>query len=177
VVSAYVSVAIFFDSNQITPADAEREIRTLFWPAEVPQGKLHVVPCCYERELDMSRVSAATGLSPAEVISAHATVEYTVYAIGFCPGFPYLGYLRPELAGVPRLAQPRMRVPPGSVGIAGRQTGIYPLPTPGGWNLIGRTPLVLVDVMDGYFPIQAGDRVQFQPIDEAEFHRLEGQRL
>ena len=78
---------------------------------------------------------------------------------------------------MPRLPTPRMRVEPGSVGLTGRQTGIYPLERPGGWNLIGRTPLELVDVEDGYFPLRPGDRVQFVAIDSVEFSKLRGQRL
>jgi inhibitor of KinA len=100
-----------------------------------------------------------------------------VYAIGFCPGFPYLGYLPSALSGVPRLETPRVRLERGSVGLTGRQTGIYTEPRPGGWNIIGRTPFELVNVADGYFPLRTGDRVQFTRIDEREFRRLEGQRL
>ena len=100
-----------------------------------------------------------------------------MYAIGFVPGFPYLGYLPAELCGVGRLPSPRLRVEPGSVGLTGKQTGIYPLPRPGGWNILGRTPLTLVDVADGYFPLRVGDRVRFSRIDEAEYHRREGERI
>ena len=96
---------------------------------------------------------------------------------GFCPGFPYLGYLPDELCGVPRLASPRVRVEPGSVGLTGRQTGLYPLARPGGWNLIGRTPLTVVDVAAGYFPIRPGDRVRFRPVARAEYNTLAGERL
>jgi inhibitor of KinA len=111
------------------------------------------------------------------VIHLHAGNDYTVYAIGFCPGFPYLGYLPPELCGVPRLPQPRLRVEAGSVGLTGRQTGIYTEARPGGWNLIGRTPLQLVDVRDHYFPLRTGDLVRFQRVDESEYLHLRGQRL
>ena len=117
------------------------------------------------------------GLSTDDVIRLHSGTEYVVYAIGFCPGFPYLGYLPPELCGVPRLPAPRLRVEEGSVGLTGRQTGIYTQVRPGGWNLVGRTPLVLVDVADGYFPLRTGDRVTFARIDEGEYRRLEGERL
>src|SRR4029077_12105528 len=99
-------------------------------------------------------------------ILLHTSIEYTVYAIGFVPGFPYLGYLPEKLCGVPRLASPRLKVEPGSIGLTGRQTGIYPLPRPGGWNLIGRTPLTIVDVADSYFPLRVGDVVRFDRIDE-----------
>jgi inhibitor of KinA len=126
---------------------------------------------------DLDRVARQTGLKVGEVIRLHAGTEYTVYAIGFCPGFPYLGYLPGALAGVPRLPTPRLRVEAGSVGLTGRQTGIYTEVRPGGWNLVGRTPLELVHVAAGYFPLRTGDRVRFTRIDEAEFRRLQGQRL
>ena len=132
---------------------------------------------CYEMQLDLGRVAETTGLSPDQVIEWHAGSEYTVYAIGFVPGFPYLGYLPDALRGVGRLPSPRLRVEPGSVGLTGRQTGVYPLPRPGGWNIVGRTPLTLVDVADGYFPLRVGDRVRFLRIDEMEYGRLEGERL
>ena len=90
----------------------------------------------------MPRVCEHTGLSADDVIRLHTATEFTVYAIGFVPGFPYMGYLPAELCGVRRLPSPRVRVEPGSVGITGRQTAIYPQASPGGWNLIGRTPLV-----------------------------------
>jgi inhibitor of KinA len=118
-----------------------------------------------------------TGLDRAALIALHSQTVYTVYAVGFCPGFPYLGYLPAALAGVPRLPSPRLRVDAGSVGLTGRQTGIYTEARPGGWNIVGKTPLQLVDVRDGYFPLRTGDNVQFQPIDEQEFDRLRGHRL
>src|SRR5439155_15784832 len=133
------------------------------------EGRLHSIPCCYEYQLDLARVAESTGLAADEVIRLHAGTVYTVCAIGFCPGFPYLGYLPDALCGVPRLETPRLRVEAGSVGLTGRQTGIYPLPRPGGWNLVGRTPLELVSVADNYFPLRAGDRVCFQRIDDREF--------
>ena len=97
-----------------------------------------------------------------DVIRLHTGTEYTVYAIGFAPGFPYLGYLPAELCGVPRLASPRLQVEPGSVGLTGRQTGIYPLPTPGGWHLIGRSSVKLfLPDSDPPCLFRAGDRVKF----------------
>jgi inhibitor of KinA len=144
---------------------------------EAREGKYHRIPVCYDMAEDMEVVCERTGLSQAEVVKAHTAEPFRCYAVGFCPGFPYLGYLPPELQGMPRLSQPRVRVTPGSVGITGAQTGIYPLPRPGGWQLIGRTPLTIVDPEAGFFPIVAGDEVQFEPITEAEFARLEGKRL
>ncbi|HEV3258431.1 MAG TPA: allophanate hydrolase subunit 1 [Gemmataceae bacterium] len=181
VVQAYTSVAVFYNLDRTDfrrVADFLGALATeQATPGAVPETTLHHIPCCYEFQLDLGRVAERTGLPADEVIRLHAGAEYSVYAIGFCPGFPYLGYLPPALCGVPRLARPRLRVQPGSVGLTGRQTGIYPLVRPGGWNLIGRTPLELVNVADGYFPLRTGDRVRFVRIDEAEFRRLAGQRL
>jgi len=176
-VPAYLSVGVFFDRStrladvrqtlsQITLGDGRRVI-----------GRKHRIPCCYEFDLDLPRVAEHTAMSFEEIISQHTGGAYTVYAIGFVPGFPYLGYLPEALSGVPRLPSPRLRVEPGSVGLTARQTGIYPLPRPGGWNLIGRTPLELVCVEDQYFPLAIGDEVNFERIDRSEFHRLEGERL
>jgi inhibitor of KinA len=178
VVPAYVSVGVFFDPAAVNLRSV-RETLAKVRPttgAEVA-GRLHVIPCCYEMQLDLERVVTHTGLPADRVIEEHTNAVYSVFAIGFCPGFPYLGYLPPALEGVPRLPSPRMRVAPGSVGLTARQTGVYPLARPGGWNLIGRTPLELVNVEDEYFPLRVGDRVQFRRIDDAEFRRLEGERL
>lgn len=171
VVPAYASVGVFFDADQVVLGDVIQGL------APLVIGRTHVIPVCYDLGPDLPRVCEHTGLSPDEVVRLHTATEYTVYAIGFVPGFPYLGYLPAELCGVPRLPSPRLRVEPGSVGLTGRQTGVYPLARPGGWNLIGRTPLTIVDVADGYFPLRVGDRVRFERIDAAEYGRLEGQRL
>src|SRR5206468_2355970 len=135
-------------------------------------GREHVIPCCYDLGPDLARVADHTGRSVEEVIGLHRGAWYTVYAIGFCPGFPYLGYLPEPLIGVPRLPAPRLHVEAGSVGLTGRQTGIYTEVRPGGWNIIGRTPLRLVDVADGYFPLRTGDRVRFRRVDESEYREL-----
>jgi inhibitor of KinA len=181
VVQAYKSVAVFFELDRITFAEASQQLRKLAGRnpqlKQTPEARRHWIPCCYEFQLDLARVAELVGLSTEEVIRLHSETEYTVYAIGFCPGFPYLGYLPEKLCGVPRLESPRPLVQAGSVGLTGRQTGIYTEPRPGGWNLIGRTPLELVSVADGYFPLRTGDKVQFTRIDEAEFRRLLGQRL
>jgi inhibitor of KinA len=181
VVQAYTSVAVFFDLGRVNFAGVAERLRqldhastALAAPVEV---RRHRIPCCYEFELDLRRVAEHTGLPADEIIRLHTAAEYTVYAFGFCPGFPYLGYLPAPLCGVPRLKAPRLRVEAGSVGLTGRQTGIYTEVRPGGWNLLGRTPLELVHVADGYFPLRTGDRVRFERIDAAEFRRLQGQRL
>jgi inhibitor of KinA len=179
IVPAYASVGVFYDSSRIKQAEAHKTLESIEAGnrAEATTGKQHVIPCCYEMQLDLQRVAEHTNLTSDEVIRRHSDRDYTVYAIGFAPGFPYLGYLPAELCGVPRLSSPRLRVESGSVGLTGKQTGIYPQVRPGGWNLIGRTPLTLVDVADNYFPLRVGDRVRFQRIDEAEFNRLRGERL
>lgn len=180
VVQAYRAVAVFFDPARTRSGDAIRDVGSLSPSPDAGApagGRLYVVPCCYELGPDLERVAGRVGRKPTEVIDLHAAHEYAVYAIGFCPGFPYLGYLPEALCGVPRLERPRPRVPPGSVGLTGRQTGIYTEPRPGGWNLIGRTPLEMVNVGEGYFPLRTGDRVRFRPIGREEFDRLAGWRL
>jgi inhibitor of KinA len=181
VVQAYTTIAVHFDLDRITFADAAPVLQSLATSedpaADAISTKHHILPCCYEMQLDLERVARHTGLSPAEVIRLHSETEYTIYAIGFSPGFPYLGYLPTPLWSVPRLETPRLRVEAGSIGLTGRQTGVYPQARPGGWNLIGRTPLMLVDVAQGYFPLRTGDRVRFEPIGAAEFQSLSGKRL
>jgi inhibitor of KinA len=180
-VQAYASVAVFFDLGRIDSEHVATHLSRVDSEqarnSQVGVGRSHRIACCYEMGPDLDRVARRSGLGQDEVIRLHESTEYTVYAIGFCPGFPYLGYLPESLCGVPRLDQPRLAVPVGSVGLTGRQTGIYTEQRPGGWNLIGRTPLCLVDVADGYFPLRTGDRVGFVRVDEAEYQRLLGERL
>jgi inhibitor of KinA len=190
VVPAYASVGVFFDPERVSLSDVMKWVEHPASggrkpPVEAAQQAAyalrspvaHTIPVCYEMQLDLDRVAEHTGLTADRVIELHQSREYTVYAVGFVPGFPYLGYLPMELCGVGRLPSPRVRVDPGSVGLTGRQTGIYPLPRPGGWNIIGRTPLVLVDVADGFFPIRVGDAVRFTRIDASEYRKLDGERL
>jgi inhibitor of KinA len=180
VVQAYGTVAVYFDLEQTTLAAVAQTLDGIARESmteRTTESRLHQIPCCYEFQLDLGRIAQTTGLTEEEVIRLHLSTEYTVYAIGFCPGFPYLGYLPNPLCGVPRLDAPRLRVEAGSVGLTGRQTGIYTETRPGGWNLIGRTPLELVHVADGYFPLRTGDRVRFARIDETAFRQLRGQRL
>jgi inhibitor of KinA len=132
------------------------------------------IPVCYDSTFapDMDRVAAFGGLSRHEVVAAHTAREYRVYMLGFVPGFAYLGSVDPRLAA-PRLSSPRVEVAAGAVGIAGEQTGVYPSATPGGWNIIGRTPLRLV-ALERAAPalLAAGDIVSFRAIDRAEFTRI-----
>jgi len=139
--------------------------------------KRHDIPVLYDGE-DLVAVAKHLGLQPSDVMEAHFSQEYRCFAVGFCPGFPYLGGLSEDIQGVPRMQTPRTHTPPGSVAITGKQTAVYPLDRPGGWPIIGRTPLTLVDVDDNYFPIRAGDLVSFEPLlDESEFRKLKGERL
>jgi KipI family sensor histidine kinase inhibitor len=130
----------------------------------------------YEGE-DLAEVARLVDLTEAEVIKQHSAIDYVVYALGFLPGFPYAGYLPRALTGLPRLESPRLKVPAGSVAIVGKQTGVYPGESPGGWRLIGRTPLRIVDLERSFFPIKAGDRIRFEPIGEGEFRARLGQPL
>jgi inhibitor of KinA len=178
VVPAYASVGVFFDAGQIETDKVTRWLECCR-PAKPTLSltpRHFAIPVCYELGPDLARVCELTSRSTDSVIHLHTTTEFTVYAIGFVPGFPYLGYLPAELSGLGRLPSPRVRVEPGSLGITGRQTAIYPQASPGGWNLIGRTPLVIVDVESGFFPLRVGDRVRFERIDQSRFHELEGKR-
>lgn len=131
------------------------------------EAKLVEVPVHYGGDFgpDLEALAGEAGLPVERVIALHAAVEYRVYMLGFMPGFPYLGRV-PDAIALPRLATPRQAVPAGSVGIAGHQTGIYPIDCPGGWRLIGRTPLRLYDPQrEPPFLFAPGDRVRFLPID------------
>ena len=147
-------------------------VRTMHLKVDTEKRTVEV-PVCYGKDHgpDMGRVMNHTGCTMSELVDRHTSGEYFVYFIGFSAGFPDIGGLDQTLE-TPRLSSPRKLVPPGSVGIAGKQTGIYPLPTPGGWNLIGRTPLSLFNVNDpdGGL-IRMGDQVRFYPIDQEEFER------
>lgn len=136
-------------------------------------GRLIRIPVCYGGSFgpDLEEVAERTGVSVEEVIRRHTAPDYHVYMLGFRPGFPYLGGLDPVIA-CPRRATPRQMVEQGSVGIAGAQTGVYPEPSPGGWNLIGRTPLKLFDE-ETFSLIRPGDTVRFERIDETEYKTIE----
>ena len=163
-VPSYASLLCRFDPT-VTDAsrleDAIRQYERRLDPS-IPTGPLVDVPTQYDGP-DLADVARKTDLTPAGVIEAHAGREYLVYSIGFAPGFTYCGTL-PDALEVPRLASPRVRVPAGSVAIAGRQTGIYAVASPGGWNLIGRTDLPLFDI-NATPPVRfkPGDRIRFVP--------------
>jgi KipI family sensor histidine kinase inhibitor len=170
VVPAYTAVAVHFDPL-ITDTEAlarrmtelaARELAAA--PLDVAsRGRLHVLPVRYDGP-DLATVAGRLGLAPAELARRHAERTYRVLFLGFVPGFGYLGPLDPGLA-LPRRDQPRRRVPAGSVAIAGEQTAVYPVETPGGWHLIGRTETVLFDpARDPPNLLAAGDRVRFEPV-------------
>ena len=142
--------------------------------SEPPEAKLVEVPVLYGGNYgkDIQRVVQFSRLSEDEIIQRHQSGNYLVYFLGFSPGFPYIGGMDQDLK-TPRLQTPRKRVPQGSVAIAGGQTGIYPFPSPGGWNLIGRTPLKIFNISNPKNSlIQMGDKVQFKSISEDEYERL-----
>ena len=141
---------------------------------EKPNAKVVEIPVCYGGKYgpDLEYVASLHGLTPKEVIKLHTQTTYLVYMIGFAPGFPYLGGMAPEIA-TPRKDKPRARVPAGSVGIAGKQTGVYSIPSPGGWQLIGRTPLLLFNPhRDHPSLLQAGDLIRFKPVSEKKFEKI-----
>jgi KipI family sensor histidine kinase inhibitor len=177
VVLAYQTAAIFADPDRLDPVELEDRLRS-FSPIDLEQaaGALIHLPVLYDGE-DLGEVARRLSLSEPEVVAFHTGQDYHVFAIGFLPGFPYAGYLPEALSGLPRRESPRVRVPAGSVAIAGRQTGVYPAESPGGWHLIGRTPLAIVDVERGRFLIRAGDRIRFEPISPEEFESRRGAML
>ncbi len=171
VVPAYSSLAVIYDSALVDFESVKRAIEGIEIVSERFEGKLVEVPVVYGGEYgpDLEFVAKYNGLSVDDVIEIHSRPIYRVYFLGFLPGFAYLGGMDERIA-TPRLEKPRLKVPAGSVGIAGKQTGIYPLESPGGWRLIGRTPLRLFDPSkEPPTLLQPGDRVKFVPIDESEF--------
>jgi len=174
--ASYETVGVFFREGSLSERTLTEFVDGLAID-EAAEPRVHTIPVCYEMGEDLSDVAARLNLSVVEVARLHGSQCYTCFAIGFCPGFPYLGYLPDMLRGIPRFSQPRLQVPAGSVAITGKQTAVYPIETPGGWAIIGRTPLEIVNVRDEYFPISAGDEVQFRRIDRDEFETLRGQRL
>lgn len=166
IVVAYHSVAVHVDSSTLRVSELLPRLGSLKVKKVDVTGKLHTIPCCYELGEDLEMVARQLNLSTDEVIALHLETTFTVYAIGFSPGFPYLGWLPKELQGIARRQEPRLRVPPGSIGIVGKQSCIYPHPTPGGWALIGRTPMKVVDIPSGTFLLAVGDQVKFERVEK-----------
>ena len=187
---AYTSVAVFFDpvallkSNSATNGafdELAKRIQSAITPASrclrrpaASTPRSIEIPVCYDAEFgsDLDRVADHTKLSAREIVHLHSTANYRVACIGFVPGFTFLAGLPKNLA-TPRRDVPRKEIAPGSVGIGGAQTGIYPLRSPGGWNLIGRTPLKLFDPVENPPTLLSpGDRVRFRSITREEFDAL-----
>lgn len=174
-IPAYASLLVKYDpflTDYAALCEALRGLESRLSAVSSGEGRVVEIPVCYGGAYgeDLPFVAQHAGLSEQEVVALHSARPYRIYMLGFLPGFPYLGGLDERLH-TPRLATPRTKIPAGSVGIGGKQTGIYPMESPGGWQLIGRTPLTLF-APDCPLPYAAGDRIRFVPIDEAEFERI-----
>lgn len=178
-VPSYTTLMVHYDLLALTPAQARElidEALNNLSPDARSAGQCHVLPVWYDASVgpELGLLASRSGLTVEQVIRRHSEREYQVFALGFAPGFAFMGLVDEELAA-PRLGTPRKRVAAGSVGIAERQTAAYPVVSPGGWNLIGRTPAKLFDrERDGYSLMQPGDTVRFAAVDHAEFIALGG---
>ena len=175
-VPGFTSLTVHYDPLRIA-APLEFTLPALLERLEAAgdAGRLVEIPVCYGGDFgpDLEAVAALHGLAADEVVRLHTAAEYRVHLIGFVPGFPYLGGLDARLH-TPRLDAPRTAVPAGSVGIGGAQTGVYPIESPGGWRLIGRTPTAIFDARrDPPALLRAGDRIRFRAVDAGSFRRLE----
>ena len=176
VIPTYRSLLIVYDPTLTAPHSLQEAIATLgeeIDPISIPPPRVVEIPVCYGSEYgpDIQQVAATHDLRAAEVVRIHSEPDYLIYMIGFTPGFPFLGGL-PEQLHTPRHETPRTHVPAGSVGIANDQTGIYPVDSPGGWQIIGRTPLQLFSPhRDNPFLFETGDCIRFIPISPQRFQR------
>ncbi|MCP5186294.1 MAG: 5-oxoprolinase subunit PxpB [Pseudomonadales bacterium] len=179
-VPSYASILILYDAlatDHLAVSHRVRQALAQLQEADSSLGRQVVLPVYYALEAgaDLEALAQRAGLSPEQVIELHAGTEYRVYAIGFAPGFAYLGQVDERIAA-PRLATPRLKVPRGAVAIADRQTAVYPAVSPGGWNLIGRCPTRMFDPSaTPCMPVSVGDRVQFEPIDRSRYLALGGE--
>jgi inhibitor of KinA len=178
VVPAFASVTVHYDPAAVGgDAPVERlvarltDLLTNLGDEALPAPRVVEVPVCYGEDLgpDLHDVAARHGMTEDEVVRVHTAGDYLVYMVGFMPGFAYLGGLSDRIA-TPRRSSPRKAVPAGAVGIGGQQTGVYPMVSPGGWNLIGRTPVAIFDIARPRPALMmTGDRVRFRPITRDEF--------
>ena len=177
IIPAFCSLLINYDPRVISYDEMKTRMEKIL-SVEIAAGarkkKVFEIPVCYGGEFgpDLATIAEHAGLSEQEVIDIHTSTDYLIYMLGFLPGFTYLGGLD-ERIHTPRLANPRIRIPAGSVGIGGSQTGIYPMDSPGGWQLMGLTPVKTYDP-DREVPIlvEAGDYIRFVPIDRAQYDRI-----
>ena len=178
-VPSYTTLMVLYDLTALNPVQARELIDQALTDLQAQaqgSGQCHVLPVWYDLSVgpELSLLSQRSGLAVSEVVRRHSAHQYQVFALGFAPGFAFMG-LVDEILAAPRLNTPRKRVAAGSVGIAERQTAAYPVVSPGGWNLIGRTPAKLFDrERDGYSLMQPGDTVRFEPVERAEFINLGG---
>jgi inhibitor of KinA len=175
---AYCSLLIKFDALKFAHTELETVLRSYLGrlgEVRLPEPRLVQIPVCYGGEFgpDLKNVAAVHGISDQEVIELHSSAAYSVYFLGFVPGFAYLGGLPQQLATA-RIPAPRAKVPRGSVGIAGNQSGVYPFDMPGGWRLLGRTPLEMFRPDRSEMALLTiGDQVRFVPISPQRFAALE----
>ncbi|MDB9752682.1 5-oxoprolinase subunit PxpB [Oceanospirillaceae bacterium] len=178
-VASYASLLVIYDTHQCDHLWAKTALRLILdTPQQVSQngGQLVEIPVFYSTKYgpELNLLAQNAGLSVEQIIDIHSATEYRVYAIGFAPGFAYLGEVDERLAA-PRLATPRLKVPAGAVAIADRQTAVYPASSPGGWNLIGLCPTPMFNPQtQPHMPVTVGDRVRFVPIDEQQYLTMGG---
>lgn len=177
-IPAFTTVTVIYDPLAATCEDFTHQLRALLdstpRSSAAIANRLVEIPVCYGEDFgpDLDFVASHNDITSDQVVAIHGEPEYLVYMIGFAPGFPYLGGMSERIAA-PRRGTPREKIPAGSVGIAGNQTGVYPIQTPGGWQLIGRTPLELFRPTEGEPSLlRAGDRVRFKAIERDEYDEL-----
>lgn len=179
-VPSYASLLVIFDVFRCDHLQLRQQIKQALAQQQDSQqnnSRLVTLPAYYSEESgpDLLALAAQKNLSPEEVIAIHQRQEYRVYAIGFAPGFAYLGQVDERIAA-PRLATPRAKVPKGAIAIADRQTAVYPAQSPGGWNLIGLCPIKMFDPnTEPTMPVVVGDRVRFKAVTKQEFLKLGGE--
>ncbi|MGI8313820.1 5-oxoprolinase subunit PxpB [Halobacillus mangrovi] len=179
-VPAYTTLTLYYQPSVLTYDELQAKITDFYEVLQEQKGPVsdslvYLLPTYYGGEIgeDLSVVAEQNGLSEEDVVHIHSSQDYLIYMMGFVPGFPYLGGMSEKIA-TPRREDPRAEIAPGSVGIAGSQTGVYPLKSPGGWQLIGRTPVKLYD-LDQEQPIllESGSYIRFVPVSKQEFDEIE----